>query len=305
MSVSLVGRRRPVYLCDTSAAAAPKRPWFHPCQTLKKAVRMSEDSIRGRWALVTGASSGLGVDFARELGRRGCHTVLVARREERLHALAEELERDHQTSSAVIQLDLANPDAPAALHREIAERGLRIDVLVNNAGVGSHGDFLSGAWERDLIMLQLDIIALVHLTKLFARGMVERGYGRILQVASLAAYQPVPSYAVYGAAKSFVLNFGEALNHELRGTGVTCTVLSPGVTHTEFQRTAGHEYTHYMRRFGMQSPQVARIGIQAMLQRRSSVVAGWRNALLAWSVRLTPRRLATATADYFMRGGRK
>lgn len=266
---------------------------------------MSDHSIRGRWALVTGASSGLGVDFARELGRRGCHTVLVARREERLRALAEELQRDHRISTAVIPLDLATPDARAQLHREISQRGHPIDVLVNNAGVGSHGDFLTCPWERDLMMLQLDVVALVHLTKLIARDMVERGFGRILHVASLAAYQPVPSYAVYGAAKSFVLNFGEALNHELRGSGVTCTVLSPGVTHTEFQQTAGHDYTSFMRRFGMQSPQVARIGIKAMLQRRSSVVAGWPNALLAWSVRFTPRRLATATADYFMRGGRK
>ncbi len=266
---------------------------------------MSDHSIRGRWALVTGASSGLGVDFARELARRGCHTVLVARREEPLHALAEELQRDHGTSSAVIPLDLAYPDAPTELHRQIGERDLPIDVLVNNAGVGAHGNFLSIAWERDQMMLQLDIVALVHLTKLIARDMVARGFGRILQVASLAAYQPVPSYAVYGAAKSFVLNFGEALNHELRGSGVTCTVLSPGVTHTEFQQTAGHDYTGYMRRFGMRSPQVARIGIQAMLRRRSSVIAGWHNALLAGSVRLTPRRMATAVAEYLMRGGQK
>lgn len=265
---------------------------------------MSDQSIGGRWAVVTGASSGLGIDFARELAKRGCHTVLVARRADRLQGLAEELKRDYQAESAVIALDLATPDAPQTLHREVGERGLRIDVLINNAGVGVHGDFLTNSWERDQAMLQLDIVALVHLTKLFTRDMAERGFGRILQVASLVAYQPVPSYAVYGAAKSFVLNFGEALNHELRGSGVTCTVLSPGVTHTDFQRTAGHEYTAYMRRFGMQSAQVARIGIKAMLRRRSSVVAGWRNSLLAWSVRLTPRRVATAVADHMMRGRR-
>lgn len=265
---------------------------------------MSDQSIRGRWAVVTGASSGLGVDFARELAQRGCHTVLVARRADRLQALAEELHRDYQAESAVIPLDLTDPDAPQKLHREVGERGLRIDVLINNAGVGVHGDFLSSSWERDQAMLQLDIVALVYLTKLFIRDMIERGFGRILQVASLAAYQPVPSYAVYGAAKSFVLHFGEALNHELRGSGVTCTVLSPGVTHTEFQPTAGHEYTEYMRRVGMESAQVARIGIKAMLRQRSSVVAGWPNSLLAWSVRLVPRRMATALADRMMRGGR-
>ncbi len=266
---------------------------------------MSDDTnIRGRWAVVTGASSGLGVDFARELAERGCNTVLVARREERLRALAQELEQDNGVDTEVVVLDLSQPDAAESLYRRLVHHGLTVDVLINNAGVGAHGEFLTIPWERERTMLDLNIVALVHLTKLFGRDMVERGFGRILQVASAAAYQPVPTYSTYAAAKSFVVNFGEALNYELRGTGVTCTVLSPGVTHTEFQEVAGHEYTDYMRRFGMQSRQVARIGVRALLRRRASVVAGRQNALLAWSVRLVPRRTATAVAGFFMRGRR-
>jgi short-subunit dehydrogenase len=166
-----------------------------------------------------------------------------------------------------------------------------------------HGVFLDNPWEKERQMLEVDVTALVHLTKLFLPDMVERGFGRILQVASTAAYQPVPTYAVYGAAKAFVLSFGEALNHELQGTGVTCTVVSPGVTKTEFQAMAGHAYTSYMRRAQMQSPEVTRIGINAMLKGRSSIIPGIHNSLAAWSVRLAPRRTATAIAGIFMRGG--
>jgi short-subunit dehydrogenase len=262
---------------------------------------MRDSDIRNRWALVTGASSGLGVDFARELARRGCNPILVARREERLRALAAELSETYGVDADVVPMDLGARDAPERLYRAFSDRGRRVDILINNAGFGVHGKFLDNAWERERAMLELNIIALVQLTKLFAAGMVERGFGRILQVASTAAYQPVPTYAAYGASKAFVLSFGEALNHELKGTGVTCTVVSPGVTETEFQTVAGHEYNSYMRLTQMKSADVARIGIRAMLRGRSSVIAGLHNALLAGSGRLTPRRLTTALAGFFMK----
>ncbi len=265
---------------------------------------MAEDTIQGRWALVTGASSGLGADFARELGRRGANLILVARREERLERLSREIAAEHRVETEIIVSDLSIPDARDALLRSLSDRGRAVDILINNAGVGVHGDFLENPWQEEREVIEVDVIALVHLTKMLLPEMVRRGFGRILQVASTAAYQPVPTYAVYGAAKAFVASFGEALNHELRGSGVTCTVVSPGVTDTEFQAVARHEYTSYMHRVQMKSPQVARIAIRALLRRRPSVVPGLHNAAAAWAARSAPRAVSTAVAGFFMQGGR-
>jgi short-subunit dehydrogenase len=264
---------------------------------------MAQSDIVGSWALVTGASSGLGVDFARELAGRGANLILVARRTERLRVLAGEIKVNHPVEVDVEPTDLAVPDAAEALYRRLSERGRSVEILVNNAGFGLHGNHLDNDWKRERDMIQVDVIALVHLTKLFAAKMVKRGFGRILQVASTAAYQPVPNYAVYGACKAFVLSFSEALNYELRGSGVTCTVVAPGVTATEFQKVAGHAYSRYMRLTEMQSADVARKGIEAMLSGRSAVVTGLHNAALVASERLAPRSVITALAGYFMRAG--
>ena len=260
---------------------------------------MASGELRGRWALVTGASSGLGADFARGLSRRGCHCVLVARREDRLRELADELTRDHGVTVEVEALDLSSQRSRIELHGALSHKGIRIDVLINNAGFGIFDRFQDIAWERERSMIELDVIAVVHLTKLFLPGMLERGYGRILHVASTAAYQPVPYYASYAGSKSFVLSFGEALNYELQDSGVTSTVLSPGVTDTEFQRVAGHEYTAAMSSAVMESAEVARIGLDAMLKGRSSLLAGTRNKLLIWLQRLAPRSLVTRVATSF------
>jgi short-subunit dehydrogenase len=265
---------------------------------------MPADELRGRWSLVTGASSGLGIDFARELAKRGANLILVARREDRLRNVADELIGAYNVEVEVVSVDLGVRGAADRLYLELAAAGREVDILINNAGFGVHGTFLDNPWERELEMMDLDIIALVHLSKLFTPGMVERGYGRILQVASTAAYQPVPTYAVYGAAKAFVSSFGEALNYELKGTGVTCTVVSPGVTGTEFQEVAGHSYTTYMRRVEMKSEDVARLGIEAMLGGRSSIVTGLANAVGVSIQRLLPRRAVTAMAAYFMKAGK-
>ena len=265
---------------------------------------MTHSDSLGGWALITGASSGLGVDFARELAARGANLILVARRTERLRVLAGEIKVNYAVDVDVEPMDLAVPDAAEALYQRLRERGRNVEILVNNAGFGLHGRFLDNTWQREQDMIQVDVIALVHLTKLFAANMVKRGFGRILQVASTAAYQPVPTYAVYGACKAFVVSFSEALNYELRGSGVTCTVLSPGVTETEFQAVAGHAYTRYMRLTKMKSADVARIGIEAMLSGRSAVVPGFHNAALVASERFAPRRMVTALSGYFMGAGR-
>jgi short-subunit dehydrogenase len=253
--------------------------------------------LKARTALVTGASSGLGVEFARELAARGASLVLVARRKDRLETLAAELRAASGTEVRVEAVDLGSEAGRVELARRLEAAGVAVDVLVNNAGFGIHGAFTEVAWERERDMLELDIVALTHLTKLFVRPMVARGFGRILQVSSIGAYQPSPTYAAYSAAKSYVLFFGEALDYELRGTGVRCTVVSPGVTATEFLEVARQKPTAYQRRAMMQAPQVARIGVDAMLRGKASVVPGLLNALGAAMVsRFLPRRAAAAIA---------
>lgn len=261
---------------------------------------MRETPLRGRRALITGASSGLGADFARELGARGCDLVLVARREERLRTVRDEIVGEYGVEAEVIPMDLLEERAPDRLHERTEGAGRAIDVLVNNAGFGVYGTFVEIPWERERRMLDLDIRVPVHLTKLFVPEMVARGSGRVLQIASIGAYQSVPTYASYSAAKSFILRFGEAIDYELRGTGVSCTVLSPGITATEFLEVSGQRPSLYQRLLMMQSEEVARVGIEAMLKRRSSVVPGLVNKLSVQANRLLPRRLATAIGHLLM-----
>lgn len=259
------------------------------------------ENIKGKRALVTGASSGLGVDFARQLAALGADVVLVARRRERLEELASELREKYDVDVVVVAMDLDDEDAPQDLYDLLYKRGLPVDILVNNAGFGCYGNFVDIDWEKEKSMLQVDILSLVHLTKLFARDMVQRGWGRILQVASIGAYQPCPTYASYGAAKAFVLNFGEAINHELRGTGVSCSVLSPGYTETEFLNVTGQNKTRYQQMFVMQSPEVVQQGLEAMFKGKPSVVPGLANKIAVFSLRLVSRSMATAIAALTMR----
>ena len=262
-----------------------------------------QPSLQGTYALVTGASSGLGVDFARQLAARGCNLILVARREQQLRAVQQEISARYGVDVAIIPMDLAQPDAPQTLYDQIMASGKTVDVLINNAGYGLYGRFTEIEWEREKNMLELDIITLMHLTKLCVKDMVARNVGFVLLVASIGAYQPSPLYASYSAAKSFVLNFGEALNYELRSTNVRCTVISPGITATEFLQVSGQQASLYQRMAMMQSADVTRIGIESMLKGKPSVVPGRLNALTAWSNRLMPRRLSAAIAYRLMTVG--
>jgi short-subunit dehydrogenase len=261
---------------------------------------MPKDLLKGKTALVTGASSGLGAEFARQLAARECGLILVARREEALKALQHELTARGGRVDYVA-LDLAGPDAPRQLYDRLTAAGQTVDVLVNNAGLGVYGSFMDIPWERERAMLEVDILAVAQLTKLFTPGMVSRKFGYVLNVASTAAFQPVPGYAVYAAAKSFVLSFSEALRYELRQTGVSCTALCPGVTRTEFFIAAGQTtLSTYQRAALMDSADVCRIGLEAMLRRRPTVVAGRLNALMAWPARFMFRPLVLAMADWMM-----
>ena len=257
--------------------------------------------LNGKVALITGASSGLGVDFARQLAQRGCRLVLLARRQDRLLELQQQISTTYNVPVESIAMDLVEADAPQRLYDQLKSASLDVDVLVNNAGYGLFGEFAGLPWERTQTMLELDVVVLTRLMRLFLPGMVERNFGFILNVASTGAFQPTPTYAAYAAAKSYVLSLTEAVHYELRHTAVRVTALCPGVTRTEFLQVAGQKMTTYQRLTMMESPAVARIGIAAMLKGRSSVVAGGFNALAAWTMRLLPRQLQAALSALAMR----
>ncbi len=256
--------------------------------------------ITRRRALVTGASGGLGADIARELASRHFDLVLVARRESLLRDLATELTMGYGVAVDVLPTDLTAPNAPALLYGIIEANDRQIDMLVNNAGVGIHGPFADGDADREREMIQLDVIVPMELAKLFIPGMRTRGFGRILNVGSLAALQPMPTFAAYGAAKAFVRSLSRAVHYELRGSGVTCTPLSAGVTATDFFSVAGQRMGWYHRAMMMKSTDVARAGVDAMLAGRPEIIPGVLNKLTAVSGRFVPTNWSTAMAHRLM-----
>ena len=258
--------------------------------------------LAGRTALVTGASSGLGADFARQLAAVGCNLIITARREKRLYALKEELARAHPGVSVdVIVMDLAPRNAARQLHEEIVSWGRDVDVLINNAGYGLFGWFVDRPWDEFDAMARVNTLVPQELTHLFARGMTERGYGKILFVSSMAGYQATPTYAAYAAAKSSILLFGEAMNFELRDTGVSATVLSPGITQTEFLEVSGQQATFAQRTLMAESDDVVRTGLAAMMRGKASVVPGFINKVLIVFTKFVPRPLVKWVAYAMMR----
>lgn len=244
-------------------------------------------AFAGKTALITGASSGIGADLAREFARRGANVVLVARRVDRLEALAAELTALGVTAKAA-PCDVADFSARVAL----AEAYPQVDILVNNAGLGVWGFFRDADWTKTQNMLDVNITALTHLTHLFTKNMLSRGYGRVLMVASTAAFQPVPLYAAYAASKAYVLSLSEALDVEFSKGGVRVTTLCPGTTQSEFFDVAVQTKSMFVQKSMMTSAAVAKIGVDALAAGRSSVVAGLANSLMAFSTRLSPRNVA-------------
>lgn len=254
------------------------------------------DAARRRVALVTGASSGIGRELARLFASDGWDLVLVARREAALRDLAGDL-AGHGRAMHVIAIDLAVPGGPARVADELAARGLEIDALVNSAGLGAWGPFAEAAWAAERDVLAVNIVALTALTKLLLPGMLARGRGRILLLASTAAFQPGPLMAVYFASKVYVLHFGIALAVELEGTGVTVTTLCPGPTRTGFAGVAGAEESGlFAGGRGMDAAAVARTGYRAMLAGRPLTVIGTWNRVLALATRMAPRMFAARVA---------
>lgn len=250
-------------------------------------------------ALVTGASSGIGAAFARRLHQRGERLVLVARRSERLAELAAEL--GGEAVAATVALDLSDPAAPASLARELESRGLAVDLLVNNAGLGHAGRFAEAPPERVREMLELNARCAVELTRLFLPGMLARGRGRIINVASTAALQPVPYLAVYAASKALVLSFSEALAVELAGTGVSVQALCPGLTATEFQRVAGTDRVLFNRTKALTPDAVAAASLAGLDAGRLRVVVGWQNRLVISIQRFVPQVVVRNVAGWLFR----
>ena len=241
-----------------------------------------------RTALITGASSGIGLELAKQFAQAGCHLVLVARRADVLRRLADEWTRAYHVSVICLVHDLTQPSAPEAILNALAHEGLTVDVLVNNAGVGTYGLFAQSDPRQELAMLQLNIVALTHLTRLCLPGMIERRDGKILNVASTAAFQPGPLMGVYYASKSYVVSFSQALHNELRGSGVTVTALCPGPTATQFSARAGVTGTRLFQGRNMSADTVARAGYRGVMRGQAVVIPGWGNALLAHLVRWLP-----------------
>lgn len=253
-------------------------------------------------ALITGASSGIGHELAALFARDKYNLVLVARNVQKLKELARNLQQQYGITATVLGKDLANPGTPDEIFTELQQAGIRVDVLVNNAGTQVHGEFRDNDIQKELLMIQVNLTSLTHLTKLFLPGMIERGAGRILNVGSTGSFVPGPMNAVYCATKAYVLSFSEAIAEELRGTGVTVTTLCPGATATNFVGKAGMDN---VRLFNypfllMDAAPVARIGYRALMKGKTVVVAGLANRLQVWSVRVSPRWMVAKFSKFLM-----
>lgn len=257
------------------------------------------DTYADRWALVTGASSGIGEAFARQLAARGMHLVVSARRQERLEALAEELHTRHGTVTDIVPADFADPQAPAKLLEEIRNRERQIELLVNNAGFAVVGDVAGTDPARVSEMLSVNMAALTELTYGLLPGMLERGHGAIVNLSSVAGFQPVAYMGAYAATKAYVLHFSEALWAEVREAGVTVMALCPGVTRTEFFDVAG--VTGWLKKQRSSSPdRVARKALKYLEKKRQYAVPDIWDYLRSLAIRLGSRkRVVRETLKFF------
>lgn len=249
---------------------------------------------KGRRALITGASAGIGAELARVFAEHGFDLILVARRREKLEALAEELSRDMQTSCEIIVADLADPVAPRAIFDEVAARGLRVDALVNNAGYGIPGYFHDTKWEDQAALIQVMVTAVAELCHLFGPGMKARGYGRIINVASVAGHLPASAGGtLYSASKAFVIKLSEALHFEYLGTGVHVSALCPGFTWSEFHDVMGNreEMNRLPKFLWLDTGRVAREGFRAVMENAPVYTNGFVYRSIAWLADVIPDRL--------------
>jgi uncharacterized protein len=259
---------------------------------------------QGKWAVITGASAGIGTAIARDLAAGGTNLILTARRRDRLAGLSTELSDKHKIRTLVCVADLAQPEGPEQIFSFAEEKNISVDLLVNNAGFGAYGEFHKVAVERLVEMTQVNVSAVVHLTHLFLPGMIERRSGDILILASTAAFQAVPYISTYAATKAFDLYFAEGLAEEVRPYGVRVCALCPGSTETEFFKVAGQR--NHTRSSPETPEKVARVGLRALAAGKSFVVSGFANKLGSEAIRFVPRRtVARVTAGIFRPKGTK
>ncbi|MXP53981.1 SDR family oxidoreductase [Pantoea sp. Seng] len=252
------------------------------------------------WVLITGASGGFGEEFARQFAAQGRPLILVARRRDKMESLAQEIRERYKTDVIVEQVDLAIIEAVSDLHRRLKAQNIQVDTLVNNAGYGLQGRFLDHSVTESLNMINLDIGSLTAVTRVFAEDMKNAGKGHILMVASLLSYQGVKNFAVYSAAKSYVLRFSEALHRELKTEGITVTALCPGMSDTGFAAAAHQKLTPMLKSVMMKPAPVVKAGINALAAGKMSVVPGMGNKAITFFTWATPRRLHQAVMSYVM-----
>ncbi|MDD8018188.1 MAG: SDR family oxidoreductase [Bacteroidota bacterium] len=256
-----------------------------------------------RTALITGASGGIGYELAKLFAKDGCNLVLVARNADKLQTIASNLQTEYAVTAHIVPLNLSLPNSPDELFQFTQRHNIAVDYLVNNAGFGLVGKFVESDLSTELEMIQLNVTALTHLTKLFAKEMVKRKFGKIMNIASTAAFQAGPLMAVYYASKAYVLSFSEAIANELKGTGVSVTVVCPGPTVTEFGKRAKVENTKLFAFGAMSAQKVAKIGYRALMSGKTIVVTGVKNKMFAQSVRLAPRKITASIARYLQEIG--
>ncbi len=241
-------------------------------------------------ALITGASSGLGIDFARLFAKDGIDVVLLARSSEKLEKIALELQKSYGINTHVLVKDLSNEADLNSIFPELQSQKIEIDYLVNNAGFGHHTAFADLSWKDHQALIRVNIEALTQLTHEFLTPMLEKRKGRILQIASTASFQPGPYMALYYASKAYVRSFGEALSKELEDTGVSVTILCPGPTKTAFFDKAGMNQMRLLKAGQMQtSEEVAKFGYRKMMQGKRTVISGMMNKMGAMAVRFVPK----------------
>jgi short-subunit dehydrogenase len=247
-------------------------------------------------ALITGASSGIGLELAKIFARNRYDLVLVARSGDKLNELAAELRKGNIRVEVVVS-DLSMPNAAQDLFNAVQQKNISIDFLINNAGFGDFGLFVEADWKKTETMIDLNIMTLTHLTHLFLPSMIKNGYGRVLNLASTAAFQPGPLMSVYYATKAYVLHFSEAIGNELKNTGVKVTALCPGATESGFQAASNMEESRLVKdRKLPTSKEVAEYGYKALMKGKAVAIPGMFNNLLVQSVRFTPRSLVVKIA---------
>lgn len=252
----------------------------------------------GKTALITGASSGIGRELARLFAKDGYKLVVVGRNADMLGQLADTHKNQYGTETTIIQKDLADPNAPQEIYDETQSKGISVDVLVNDAGFGEYGQFATETdLQKELEVVQVNAVALMHLTKLYVKDMVNRGSGKILMLGSEVSVVPNPMMAVYGATKAFIKSFSEAIRNELQGTNVTVTVLMPGATNTNFFNVAGAAHVKGADPAKTANPSdVAKEGYEALMQGKDHVVAGWMNKARVAAAHILPDPLIAANA---------